>query len=271
MVKTRNRFTSGVDTVADIIMSTTATARAASTAGGAPVWLRLQRFVHNHPQFSPTGLARNVITGAALGGVLTAALCLALLVPRAAQFGLYAAFIAFFHLMEFVMTACFNAHTLTWSSFLLDHSKAYGYAFVASFCEYWLEFTFFPSLKHHTVCVVLGALVCALGQTFRTGAMISAGSNFTHQIAMEKRDEHKLVTDGFFSVVRHPSYFGWFWWSIGTQVLLGNPVCALAYAAASWKFFAERIPFEENTLRGFFGAEFEAYRARTRTGIPFIK
>lgn len=47
------------------------------------------------------------------------------------------------------------------------------------------------------------------------------------------------------SHLRHPAYFGWFWWSIGTQMLLCNPVCIVVYAAASWRFFSQRIPFEE--------------------------
>lgn len=95
-------------------------------------------------------------------------------------------------------------------------------------------------------------------QVFRTGAMISAASNFTHKIALAKRQEHELVKHGlyafarwssvvlwisssFLRYVRHPSYVGWFWWSIGTQIILVNPLCACAYAYASWKFFSERI------------------------------
>ena len=30
----------------------------------------------------------------------------------------------------------------------------------------------------------MGVLMCLVGQVFRTGAMISAASNFTHQIAV---------------------------------------------------------------------------------------
>lgn len=42
--------------------------------------------------------------------------------------------------------------------------------------------------------------------------------------------------------LRHPSYFGWFWWCVGTQCLLCNPLCILAYAVAAWDFFRKRIP-----------------------------
>lgn len=34
----------------------------------------------------------------------------------------------------------------------------------------------------------------------------------------QREDSHQLVTRGVYRFLRHPSYFGWFWWSLGTQV-----------------------------------------------------
>jgi protein-S-isoprenylcysteine O-methyltransferase len=79
------------------------------------------------------------------------------------------------------------------------------------------------------------------------------------------------VKGGIYSILRHPAYFGWFWWSIGSQVLLGNPICLVLYSLASWSFFANRIPYEELTLSKFFGDEYTRYARRTFIGIPFIK
>jgi len=53
-----------------------------------------------------------------------------------------------------------------------------------------------------------------------------------------------LVDSGFYSFSRHPSYFGWFWWSIGTELLLCNPICFIFYTYASWNFFNDRIPWD---------------------------
>ena len=63
---------------------------------------------------------------------------------------------------------------------------------------------------------------------------------------------------------------GWFWWSLGTQVLLANPICLALYAVLSWRFFRDRIPFEEAALATFYPREYASYRARTFVGIPFI-
>ena len=69
--------------------------------------------------------------------------------------------------------------------------------------------------------------------------------------------------------VRHPSYLGWFVWSVGTQVLLSNPLCFLLYIFASWNFFRTRIEYEEMLLLRFFPTEYPAYKAKTWSGVPF--
>ena len=79
------------------------------------------------------------------------------------------------------------------------------------------------------------------GQVIRTIAMAKAGSNFNHTVQMRKKQGHVLVTDGIYLWLRHPSYFGFFWWGLGTQVVLGNPVCLTGYLVVLWRFFRHRI------------------------------
>ena len=59
---------------------------------------------------------------------------------------------------------------------------------------------------------------------------------------------------------RHPSYAGWFLWSLGSQLILVNPICLLAYAYVSFSFFSERIYCEEFMLLKFFGKEYREYQ-----------
>lgn len=56
------------------------------------------------------------------------------------------------------------------------------------------------------------------GEGLRKAAMLTAGSNFNHIVQNEKAQSHVLVTGGVYAFFRHPSYVGWFYWSIGTQV-----------------------------------------------------
>ena len=90
-------------------------------------------------------------------------------------------------------------------------------------------------------------------------------------VANRHIDDHKLVTEGVYRLFRHPSYVGWFYWSVGTQLLLANPVCTIGYTMASWKFFNERIEYEELNLISFFGQDYIDYQRRVGTGLPFIE
>ncbi len=54
-------------------------------------------------------------------------------------------------------------------------------------------------------------------------------------------------------------------------MVLCNPVCTLAYAAASWQFFRERVVFEEWTLLRTYRGQYEEFMQRVPTGLPFIK
>ena len=91
---------------------------------------------------------------------------------------------------------------------------------------------------------------------FRKAAMWTARSNFSHIIVTEQEGNHQLVTSGVYSFCRHPSYLGWFCWSVGTQLLLCNPFCFVAYTAASISFFRDRVPFEEKMLINIFHEQY---------------
>ena len=108
-------------------------------------------------------------------------------------------------------------------------------SFVEHFVWSWLpEFTF----QH--LCFWVGLGIVLVGHVFRIGAEINAGSSFNHLIQMDKSRD-VLVTGGFYAFCRHPSYFGWFLWSVGTQVMMGHLVCTVGFWLASVQFFRYRI------------------------------
>ncbi|KAF7731652.1 hypothetical protein EC973_008822 [Apophysomyces ossiformis] len=109
-----------------------------------------------------------------------------------------------------------------------------------------------------------------MDQTVRTTAMFSARHNFSHIIVDHKEEDHVLVTHGIYSIMRHPSYFGFYWWAIGVQFLLLNPVCLGLFVYWLHRFFSERIQYEEYTLERFFGAEWTVYKQKTPSLMPLI-
>jgi hypothetical protein len=196
--------------------------------------------------------------------------------------------------------------------------------------------------------------------------LITAAHNFTHQIAEDKRPEHKLVTEGIYQyaparppradhpcpssraldscsvavaarlsseaqrltlmmmmivvvvrgqvreapgllwlvlVVGHdpgrslqpnlhcgtpacpslspllssPLLFSSHLLSAALDLVVDSSLCGLrvvvscqGFAVASWKFFSDRIEYEEATLVEFFGDAYRAYKTKTPTGIPMI-
>jgi protein-S-isoprenylcysteine O-methyltransferase len=179
----------------------------------------------------------------------------------------FAALVAFFHLSEVLLVWAFNREELSWQSALF--SGSYVAMLVLTIVEFEVESRYAPWLKQPAVSIA-GLVLAVAGEALRKAAMVTARRAFTHEIAEHKRDGHVLVTTGVYRVIRHPGYLGWFLWAIGAQLVLCNPIATVLAAVFAWRFFAERIPYEEARLRRFFPGTYDAYRARTRTWIPFI-
>ena len=220
--------------------------------------------------WKPLPIARVILLSHLLGLALGVGVLIQQVDSEIRYVGVYLIFLSFFHCSEFVVTDIYNSRTLTLDSFLINHSKEYVIAAVVSWIEYALEYYYCPWIKSLYLISWLGLGLVLFGEFLRKLAMLTATSNFTHNIQFYKRHGHQLVTWGIYKYFRHPSYVGWFYWSVGTQLLLCNPVCAVAYVIASWLFFRDRILCEEESLIHFFGQEYIDYQKQVGTGLPFI-
>ncbi|KAL4957417.1 Isoprenylcysteine carboxyl methyltransferase family-domain-containing protein [Aspergillus filifer] len=188
--------------------------------------------------------------------------------------------LALFHFLEYWTTAAYNTHVADVSAFLLSSNGwAYNAAHISAAVECLVAYYMCPRESYFEITgplygikvqVVSGLFLMGVGQIVRSLAMVQAGSNFNHTVQVERKEGHTLVTHGVYSVFRHPSYFGFFWWGLGTQLVLGNVVCLLGYAVVLWRFFSHRIQREEKFLVAFFGNEYVAYKKRSVVGIPGI-
>jgi len=177
--------------------------------------------------------------------------------------------VLFFHTSEFLLALAYHGRRVTVGSLLI--SVPYLVALGCALAEHALETWFVPRLKDQTYISYIGLGMIILGEVTRKLAVVTASRNFTHEIKVDWNSDHQLVTHGIYSYFRHPSYFGFFIWSIGTQVLLINPVCTVGYTVVTWRFFRDRIPYEEYFLQRFFEEEYEEYANRVPSGMPFIK
>jgi len=231
------------------------------------------------PQFChDEGLGRVALIATILGITLGIHLTmfLNLLVDKGTIIGLvwcsYMSLLCMFHLGEFFVTAIYNPMATTADCFVVNHSSQYTLAVLMSMAEFWTEAILCPSIKlKYPFVIWMGLMFVIGGALCRQVAMATCGSNFHHRIQHRQRDSHRLVITGIYKYLRHPSYVGWFYWSIGTQLLICNPLCSVAYAFASWRFFKVRIAYEEDLLQRQYPKRYSSYIDSSWLGIPFIK
>ncbi|RKP04318.1 hypothetical protein CXG81DRAFT_8486 [Caulochytrium protostelioides] len=204
------------------------------------------------------------------GGVLATAVPWRLVLPTYPSLGVFWVLMSLMHVSEYIATAMYR-RDLSLNSFLINHSAAYHGAIAAGVGEYLVTRWLWPGCKDS---MGAGAWLAAAGAlsmlAVRVAAMVTAGNNFRHLIAETRERDHQLVTRGVYAVLRHPAYTSFFYFGPCLQLVLGNRLCVIAYVVVLWRFFADRIPYEEELLIEFFGDQYTAYRQKTRTWIPFI-
>ena len=175
-----------------------------------------------------------------------------------------------YHYTEFFSEVLFHFQDLQKDAFLIYENKRWVISTLASFAESILGVYFFYQYKNIKILFILGLIMTIIGQYFRIAALFTGKSNFTHKIQLKKRKNHVLVKYGIYSICRHPSYFGFFIWSVGIEIMCVNPLCTIAFAYILFNFFKVRIEMEEEYLIRFFGMEYIKYRREVGTLMPFI-
>ena len=127
-----------------------------------------------------------------------------------------------------------------------------------------------PQLNY-SLCARSRGIVIAgflLGLALRVWSIRRLGRFFTVDVAVQH--EHRLVTDGPYAWVRHPSYTGLLLMFAALGVAFENYASIAVLLVPIGLALARRIAVEERVLAGAFGDEWSAYAARTRRLLPFI-
>ena len=112
-----------------------------------------------------------------------------------------------------------------------------------------------------------GAILVVGGTLFRQWAIRALGEYFTRSVRVSP--DQRVVEDGPYRWVRHPSYTGGMLAAIGVGLALGNAVSLACLLLASLAGFGYRIHVEEKALVETLGEPYRVYRARTKRLIPF--
>ena len=115
---------------------------------------------------------------------------------------------------------------------------------------------------------LLGITLLFLGITIRVWAIQTLGKHFTATVQI--KENHQLITNGPYSIVRHPSYLGAWMAITGTALFLNSYIGVLVAFFGMMYAYYVRIAVEEKALTDSFGMLYKDYQRRVKKIIPLI-
>ncbi|MGE3541974.1 MAG: isoprenylcysteine carboxylmethyltransferase family protein [Candidatus Tectimicrobiota bacterium] len=117
--------------------------------------------------------------------------------------------------------------------------------------------------------ILLGGLVLMWGgMALRLWAVQTLGRLFRTVVVLQ--DHHRLISDGPYRLIRHPSYAGSLLTLAGLSLALGNWLSLLVAVLCPLVGFTRRIRIEEATMQARFGDDYTAYARRTWHLLPWL-
>lgn len=119
------------------------------------------------------------------------------------------------------------------------------------------------SASLHTT--ITGALLI-LGSGVRWAAIVTLGRFFSVDVAVQ--EGHRIVSQGPYRWIRHPSYTGLLMCFLGVGFAFGNWLGLALLIVPITAGFLYRIRIEEGALSEEFGESYSEYRAGTKRLVP---
>jgi protein-S-isoprenylcysteine O-methyltransferase Ste14 len=116
--------------------------------------------------------------------------------------------------------------------------------------------------------VAIGLSVAWLGMAVRAWSVQALGQYFTVDVNVAAKQ--RLIDDGPYARVRHPSYTGMLMAILGLGIALDSWGAATAALFLPLAAVVNRIRYEEAMLRRELGEPYEAYANRTARLVPGI-
>jgi protein-S-isoprenylcysteine O-methyltransferase Ste14 len=113
----------------------------------------------------------------------------------------------------------------------------------------------------------IGVALLAAGGALRLWPVFILGNRFSGLVAIQ--EQHTLVTNGIYRNIRNPSYLGLLVGALGWSLAFRSWVGVILTGLMIPPLVA-RMTSEERLLHDHFGADYDAYRARTARLVPGI-
>lgn len=113
-----------------------------------------------------------------------------------------------------------------------------------------------------------GCALMVAGMLFRWWAVSVLARYFTVDVAI--RDDHQLIRNGPYRLLRHPSYTGSLATFYGFALALGSMWSLALIVVVVTAAFLWRIRVEERALTSAFPQDYPAYARSTKRLVPFV-
>ena len=114
----------------------------------------------------------------------------------------------------------------------------------------------------------IGGIIIFSGVAIRVWAIQVLGKFFTATVQIQ--EDHHLIQQGPYRLVRHPSYLGAFLAFIGSALVLNSWVGVLIAIVSMLIAYYYRIHAEEKALLKAFGKQYIHYQRKTNKMIPLV-
>ena len=142
---------------------------------------------------------------------------------------------------------------------------AFSLLFAHRTWPHWLHLRIFP--KSDLALLWTGTLLTAAGVVFAIWARVWIGRNWSGTITI--KDQHELIQNGPYSLVRHPIYTGLLTAFLGTALVHGE-IGGLIGFLLLLIGFGTKLRMEETFMTQQFGETYVEYKHRVKALVPFL-
>lgn len=114
----------------------------------------------------------------------------------------------------------------------------------------------------------LGIMMLFGGLYLRLEAISTLNSYFTNEVRIG--ENWKLIQNGLYKKIRHPSYTGGLVSLLGTSILFESFISFFISLILLLSVYIYRITLEEKELIRYFGEKYVIYQKSTKALLPFI-
>lgn len=140
--------------------------------------------------------------------------------------------------------------------FLLGPGEWFGHS--------WLRENF---IAHTNLVGTIGLSISVTGAIIACTSRYTLGKNWS--LSVQEKEDHQLIQNGMYKVVRHPIYTGLLFLFLGNVIIVGDYRGIIAILIVFISFWFKLIK-EEKLLFETFGIRYLEYKKRTKALIPYL-